>query len=196
VRHVDPLSTGLIFVPMEAAVMVIGPLSGKLSDDHSARVLCSVGLFVNALAIFWFSTLEQSTSLVPIILALGCLGLGRGLFASPNARSIMVPVSDDKLGVANGIRTTVINSASVISVPLSLTFMSLAMPYNELSQITEGVLLPTVQETGIFLLALRYAIQMSAALVLLAVLPSLLRGVGKSPINLVSPVRLEVSKSN
>jgi EmrB/QacA subfamily drug resistance transporter len=179
VRDVDPLTTGLIFVPMEAAVMVIGPLSGKLSDHYSARVLCSVGLFVNALAIFWFGTLDQNTSIITLMIALGCLGFGRGLFASPNARSIMVPVPDDRLGVANGVRTTVLYTAAVVSVPLSLTFMSLAMPYYELSQIAQGALLPTVQETGKFLLALKYAVQMSASLVLLAVVPSLLRGVGR-----------------
>jgi hypothetical protein len=48
VRRLDPLTTGLIFVPIEAAVL--GPLSGKLSDHYSARVLCSVGLLLNATA--------------------------------------------------------------------------------------------------------------------------------------------------
>jgi hypothetical protein len=101
----------------------------------------------------------------------------------------MVPVPDDKLGVANGIRTTVINSAAVVSVPLSLTIMSFAMSYNELSQIAQGVLLPSIQETGMFLSALRYAIQMSAALVLLAVVPSLLRGTNRSEVDPVSSVQ-------
>jgi len=172
------LTAGLIFVPMEAAVMVIGPLSGKLADHYSTRVLCSAGLLLNAIAIFWFSALEQNTSFVPLIVALACLGLGRRLFASPNARSIMSQVPDEKLGVANGIRTTVVNTAAVVSVPLSLTFMSLAMPYYELSEIAQGVLLPTVRETGTFLSALQYAVEISASLVLLAVVPSLLRGVG------------------
>jgi len=181
VRHLDPLTTGLIFVPMEAAVMVLGPFSGKLSDHYSPRALCSVGLLINALAILWFGTLEQNTSLLTLIIALVCLGVGRGLFASPNARSIMGEVPDSRLGVANGIRTTVINTAVVVSVPLSLTFMSLAMPYTELSEISQGVLLPTIRETGTFLSALHYAIQMSASLVLLAVVPSFLRGVGHKP---------------
>jgi hypothetical protein len=52
------------------------------------------------------------------------------------------------------------------------------MSYNELSEIAQGVLLPTLQETGTFLSSLQYAVQMSAALVLLAVVPSLLRGTG------------------
>lgn len=176
VRHVDPLTTGLMFVPMEAVVMVVGPLSGRLSDRYSARGLSSIGLLFNAIAIFWFSTLEENTSFTALIFGLACLGLGRGLFASPNARSIMDPVPGDKLGVANGIRSTVVWTAAVVSVPLSLAFMSLAMPYNELSAIAQGAILPLVEETGTFLSALRYAVHMSGFLVLLAIVPSLLRG--------------------
>jgi EmrB/QacA subfamily drug resistance transporter len=176
VRHVDPLTTGLMFVPMEAVVMVVGPLSGRLSDRYSARGLSSIGLLFNAIAIFWFSTLEENTSFTALVVALACLGFGRGLFASPNAHSIMGEVPQDKLGVANGVRTTVGQAAAVVSVPLSLTFMSLAMPYNELSGIGQGALLPTVAETGTFLSALHYAVHMSAFLVLLAIVPSLLRG--------------------
>ena len=173
------MTTGLMFVPMEAVVMVVGPLSGRLSDHYSARVLSSIGLLLNAIAIFWFSRLEQDTSFIALITALACLGLGRGLFASPNARSIMEPVPNDRLGVANGVRTTVGQTAGVVSVPLSLTFMSLAMPYYELSEIAQGVVVPTAQEMGAFLSALQYAVQMSAFLVLLAIVPSLLRGAGQ-----------------
>ena len=182
VRHVDPLTTGFIFVPMEAVVMIVGPLSGRLSDRYSVRVLSTVGLFLNAIAILWFSTLQQNTSFIALILALGCLGLGRGLFAAPNASSIMGPVPSDKLGVANGVRTTVVQTAAAVSLPLSLAFMSLAMPYFELSEIAQGTLLPTAGEIGTFLTALRYAVEMSAFLVLLAIVPSLLReGVGRKP---------------
>jgi nitrate/nitrite transporter NarK len=62
VRHVDPLTTGLMFVPMEAVVMVVGPLGGRLSDRYSARGLSSIALLLNAIAVFWFSTFEQNTS--------------------------------------------------------------------------------------------------------------------------------------
>jgi MFS family permease len=51
-----------MFVPMEAVVMVVGPLSGRLSDRYSARGLSSIALLLNAIAIFWFSTFEQNTS--------------------------------------------------------------------------------------------------------------------------------------
>jgi EmrB/QacA subfamily drug resistance transporter len=176
IRHLDPLVTGMMFIPMEGVVMVVGPLSGKLSDRYGARGLSSLGLLFNATAIFWFSTLEQNTSYTALIVGLACVGVGRGLFASPNASSIMGRVSAEKRGVANGVRTTVNQTASVVSVPLSLTFMSLAMPYDKLSQIAQGTITPTVEETITFLSALRYAVHISAFLVLLAIVPSLLRG--------------------
>lgn len=176
VRHVDPLTTGLMFAPMEVVVAIVGPLSGRLSDRYGARIISSVGLAFNTIAIFWFSTLEESTSFVAIIAGLACIGMGRGFFSSPNASSIMGQVPAGKRGVANGVRTTVSSSASVVSVPVSLTFMSLAMPYSKLSQITQGIVTPTIEETGTFLLALRYAVHISAFLVLLAIVPSLLRG--------------------
>jgi len=175
VRRVDPLTTGLMFAPMEIVVAIVGPLSGRLSDRYGARIISSVGLAFNTAAIFWFSTLEENTAFVAVIAGLACIGLGRGLFASPNASSIMGQVPADKRGVANGVRTTVTSTASVVSVPVSLAVMSLAMPYSELSQVAQGVI-PTLEEMGAFMLAIRYAVHISAFLVLLAIVPSLLRG--------------------
>jgi MFS family permease len=175
VRRVDPLTTGLMFAPMEVVVAIVGPLSGRLSDRYGARIISSVGLAFNTAAIFWFSTLEENTTFAAVIAGLACIGLGRGLFASPNASSIMGQVPAEKRGVANGVRTTVTNTASVVSVPVSLTFMSLAMPYSELSQVAQGVI-PTLEEMGAFMSAIRYAVHISAFLVLLAIVPSLLRG--------------------
>ncbi len=176
VRHLDPLVTGLMFIPMEAVVMIVGPLSGRLSDRYGARGLSSLGLLFSAAAVFWFSALEQDTSYTALIFGLVGVGVGRGLFASPNASSIMGSVPSSERGVANGVRATVNQTASVVSVPLSLAFMSVAMPYDKLSQIAQGAVAPTVAETISFLSALRYAVHISAFLVLLGIVPSLLRG--------------------
>jgi EmrB/QacA subfamily drug resistance transporter len=175
VLHLNPLVTGLMFIPMEAVVLVVGPISGKLSDRHGARGLSSLGLLCNAAAIFWISTLHQSSSYSELILALAFFGVGRGLFASPNASSIMSKIPAESRGVGNGVRLTLVFTAIVISVPLCLVFMSLAIPYHVLTQIAQGTV-TTISETTAFLTALRYALHISAVLVLLAIVPSLLRG--------------------
>jgi len=175
VLHLNPLVTGLMFIPMEAVVLVVGPISGRLSDRYGARGLSSLGLLCNAVAIFWISTLHQSSSYSELILALAFFGIGRGLFASPNASSIMSRIPPESRGVANGVRLTLVFTAIVISVPLCLVFMSLAMPYHLLTRIAQGTV-TTISETTSFLAALRYALHASAVLVLLAIVPSLLRG--------------------
>jgi len=179
VRHLNPLTAGFMFIPMEAVVLVVGPISGRLSDHYGARGLSSLGLLFSAAAIFWLSTLNQNSSYTSVIAGLACFGVGRGLFASPNVSSIMSEVQFERRGVANGVRMTLIYTAAAVSAPLSLVFMSLAMPYNMLSQIAQGTV-TTIAETGAFLSALRYALQMSVLLVILAIVPSLLRGRVKS----------------
>ena len=175
VLHLNPLVTGLMFIPMEAVVLVVGPISGRLSDRWGARGLSSLGLLCNAAAIFWISTLRESSSYSELILALAFFGVGRGLFASPNASSIMSKIPAANRGVANGVRLTLVFTAIVISVPLCLVFMSIAMPYHMLTQIAQGTV-TTVAEITSFHTALRYALHISAILVLVAIVPSLLRG--------------------
>jgi len=176
IRREDALTTGILFIPLEAAVLVGGPLSGKLSDRYGARGLCTLGLFFNAATLFWLSTTDQNTDYAAITLGLIVAGVGRALFMSPNASSIMGPVPPERRGVANGIRTTVVQTAVVVSLPLSLSFMSLAMPYSQLSQLTGETPNLAVDDTLIFLSALHYALRISALLVLSAVIPSIMRG--------------------
>ena len=178
VRHEDAVVTGLMFIPMEIAVLILGPLSGKMSDRYGAMGLSTIGLIFNLAALVWFSALDLNTSYAAVTLGLIAAGVGRGLFISPNASSIMGQVSPAKRGVGNGIRTTVVQTAVVVSLPLSLTFMTLGMPYEALSQITAGNITPSAEETLTFLSALRYPLRLSAIIVFLALIPSLLRGRG------------------
>ena len=176
VRHLDPLTTGLIFIPLEAAVLVVGPLSGRLSDRYGARGLCTLGLLFSGIALVWFGTIGQDTGFTALMLALIASGVGRGLFISPNASSIMGPIDANRRGVANGVRTTIVQTGIVVSLPLSLTFMTLGMPYSQLAQLSGGAIDLTSEVTPAFLSALHWAFYILAVLTLLAVIPSLLRG--------------------
>ena len=176
VRGQDALTTGMLFIPLEVAVLIIGPLSGRISDRYGARGLSTLGLLFNAAALLWFSTLQMNTGYAAVTLALVASGVGRGLFISPNSSSIMKPVPPSKRGVANGVRTTIVQTAMVISLPLSLAFMTLGMPYSQLAQITGGTGSLATGDMQTFLSALRYAFNMLAFATLLALIPSVLRG--------------------
>ena len=176
VRKESALNTGILFIPLEVAVLIVGPLSGRLSDLYGARGLCSLGLIFSGASLLWFGTIDTSTSYVAIILALIFSGIGRGLFISPNASSIMGPVPSKRRGIANGVRTTIIQTGIVISIPLSLAFMTLGMPYEQLAQISGGSMILTYVNSHSFLQAIHYGFRMLAFVTLLALIPSIFRG--------------------
>ena len=172
------LKAGVLLIPMEIAVFVFSPIAGRFADKYGSRVLSSVGLFLNASALIWFSTLNGKSSYGYVLVSLLLFGLGRALFASPNVSSIMGSVPEDKRGAANGIRMTLYQTANVLSVPFSLLLMTLIMPYNRLSQIVSSTQLNSASELPIFLSALNHACLILGIITILAIIPSLLRGPG------------------
>ena len=176
IRNEDAITTGILFIPLEAAVLIIGPLSGRLSDRYGARGFCTLGLLFSGVALLWFGTIDTNTSYVAMTLALIASGIGRGFFISPNASSIMGPISATRRGVANGVRTTIVQTGIVVSLPLCLAFMTLGMPYSLLAQISSGTVDLAAGVTVTFLSAIHYAFFILAVVTLLAVIPSVLRG--------------------
>jgi EmrB/QacA subfamily drug resistance transporter len=170
------LKAGILLIPMEIVILVLSPISGRIADRYGGRMLCSIGLALNASALFWFSTLTEKSSYGAVLVSLLLLGLGMALFASPNASAIMGSVPAEKRGVASGIRMTIVATGSVISVPFSLLLMTLVMPYAKLSQIVSGTQLINANEVAIFLKAINHACLILGIIVLLAIIPALLIG--------------------
>jgi len=175
------LRTGLVLIPMEIVVLVVSPLSGRLADKYGSRVLSSVGLALNAAALFWFSTLNERSTYAAILVSLVLFGLGRALFISPNSSSVMGSVPAERRGVANGVRMTLNMTGGVASVPLSLLLMTLVMPYDRLSQIVSSSQLIASAELSTFLRAINHACLILGIIILVAIIPSLLRGPRETP---------------
>ena len=170
------LRAGILLIPMEIVLLALSPITGRLADRYGTRVLTSLGLALNAAALFWFSTLNETSSYSVVLISLLLFGFGTALFAPPNVSSVMGSVPAEKRGVANGIRITLNQTANVISVPFSLLLMTLVMPYDKLSQIVSNSQLVNSNEIPMFLKAINHACLILGIIVLFAVIPSLLRG--------------------
>lgn len=167
---------GVVLIPMEIVVLAVSPISGRLADKYGGRVLSSIGLALNASALFWFSTLNEKSTYDAILISLVLFGLGRALFISPNSSSVMGSVPAERRGVANGVRMTLNMTGGVISVPLSLLLMTFVMPYDRLSQIVSSSQLISLDELYTFLHAINHACLILGVIILIAIIPSLLRG--------------------
>ncbi len=99
-------TTGLLLATVPLTTLVIGPPSGWLSDKIGSRLLCTVGITLIFMALFLLSGLEAESSNADILLRLVVLGVGIGMFSSPNNSSIMGSVPRDKLSTASAMIAT------------------------------------------------------------------------------------------
>ena len=99
--------TGLIFASISCTAIIVGPLSGWLSDKIGSRVLCTIGMALICTALFLLSRLSIESSEVDVLFRLVIQGIGSGMFSSPNNSTIMGSIPREKLSTGSAMIGTV-----------------------------------------------------------------------------------------
>jgi EmrB/QacA subfamily drug resistance transporter len=99
----SPQSVGFLLAIVPIAVGITAPLSGMLSDRVGTRPITVVGLLVMLLGFYAISTLSLDTTGVGYVLRFLPIGIGIGIFQSPNNSAVMGAVPRQRLGVASGL---------------------------------------------------------------------------------------------
>ena len=128
----DPLKAGIFLAPFGAAFLVVGPISGHLSDRYGARYLATAGLLVSAVGLLGLCTVVSTTPYWVLAVWMALMGGGSGLFASPNMNAIMSAVKPSERGIASGIRSMLMNTGQMLSIAIAFPLV--------LSQLPEDVL--------------------------------------------------------
>jgi len=119
-----PLWAGIYMVPLLAGFIIMGPISGYLSDRFGSRLLSTAGMLVQAGGFIGLTFLPANFNYVVFAILIFVLGLGSGLFSSPNTSSVMSSVPADTRGVASGMRATFQNGASLVSIGLFFSMVT------------------------------------------------------------------------
>jgi len=122
-----PFWAGIFMIPMSIGFVLTGPISGWLSDKHGARLLATVGMVISAVAFIWFVLLPVNFIYLAFGAVLFVMGIGGGVFASPNMASIMNSVPAECRGAASGMRATIQNSATMISQAIFFTIIIVSL---------------------------------------------------------------------
>lgn len=99
----NPLVAGQLLAVLPLALGLASPISGWLSDRIGTRPIIITGLLVMLGGYVMVSRLNQDTSTLGFILALMPIGLGIGIFQSPNNSAIIGAVPPHQLGVTSGL---------------------------------------------------------------------------------------------
>ncbi len=181
VRGYSPVSAGIALIPLDVTLIFIGPLSGTLSDKYGSRGLSTLGLVIASAGFVLLSRIDLSTSYNFILACLAIVGLGIGLFRSPNASAVMGSVPAHERGVASGIRATIINTSIVASIPLTVALMTADIPYAALKNLigpggTGTQIMVPASDIPPLLAGIQHALLVFAAVTLFSAVFSILRG--------------------
>ena len=94
---------GLLLAAVPLVMTVIAPLSGSLSDRFGTRSITVIGLLILLVGYYALGSLDAETTAAGYLLRLLPIGIGMGVFQSPNNSAIMGSVSQQRLGIASGL---------------------------------------------------------------------------------------------
>jgi EmrB/QacA subfamily drug resistance transporter len=134
-----PFWAGVYTLPMMVGFVVMGPLSGALSDRYGSRFLATLGLAVVAVSFIALSTLPYNFNYPKFAVILFVMGLGNGLFAAPNTAAIMNSVPREHRGAASGMRTTFQNTAQTASLAIFFTIIIVALTNSLPSALSQAI---------------------------------------------------------
>jgi EmrB/QacA subfamily drug resistance transporter len=124
---------GLVLLASSLLMTVFAPISGRISDRVEPRLVATVGMALNCVALVLLIFLDGGTALWLIVVALLVYGVGIGLFASPNTNAVMGSVETKFLALASGTQGTMRTSGMMLSMGIMMILFSLYIGQAEIT---------------------------------------------------------------
>jgi len=135
----SPIQAGIKLIPLALGMLVASPIAGIYADRHGSRALAAIGMLVSAVGLAAMTTLDVHTPYWQSGLWLLVVGIGSGMFNSPNTAAMMGVVPAHRRGIAAGARTLLQNTGAVLSIAFVLAIVTSAVPKATLFAVFSGL---------------------------------------------------------
>jgi len=121
--NLSPFYAGFLLMLFPISMVIVAPLSGALSDKIGSEFLTFAGLIVMVIAQFGLARLHEGSAVALVGLWIAMLGVGSGLFGSPNNSLVMSTVPRTQLGSAGSVNSLVRNVGMVVGITVATTIL-------------------------------------------------------------------------
>ena len=161
-----PEHAGFILVVQPFFQAMVSPVAGRLSDKMEPRLIASAGMALTAIGLFFLTFISETTPIWYMICILVVLGIGYGLFSSPNTNVIMSSVDKRFYGVASGINGTMRLLGQMLSMGIAMMIFA----------VVTGPVEITPEYFPQFIASLHYAFILFTIFCIVGIFMSLVRG--------------------
>lgn len=166
IKGMSPAQAGQIILVQALSMALLAPISGRLADSFQPRILASFGCVIVAVGFFIMCQIDLDTSASYILLSLCFIGVGFGLFSTPNNNAIMGAVDAKELGVASAS----MNLSRTVGNLFGMSLVNLLVHY----YLGEAEL--SSEQSPALLLTIQWALMISLGCVVMATILSSFRG--------------------
>jgi MFS family permease len=145
IKDLDPQTAGMILVAQPIVMAITAPIAGRMSDRFDARLIATAGMATVTLALFTLTFIDGNTPITDIIIGLLVLGLGFGLFSSPNTNVIMGSVERKFYGVASATVSTMRLIGQTMSIGIATLVFALFIGRVQITPSQYPALLESIQ---------------------------------------------------
>jgi EmrB/QacA subfamily drug resistance transporter len=135
-RGLPPAQAGAILITQPLVMASITILSGSLSDRIGSRIPATLGMMILSLGLFLLSRLGPETPLPLIVASLATVGVGVGMFGSPNGSAVMGAVPNERRGVASAVLSTARTLGNTLGLGLAGAIFTTVLAGAELTDPT------------------------------------------------------------
>ena len=106
VKGLPAQTAGLILVIQPVIQAISSPIAGRLADRYPPAYIATIGMVICTADLAVAAAITADTPMVMIFLILGAVGLGFGIFSSPNTTAVMSSVGQEHYGIAASLLAT------------------------------------------------------------------------------------------
>ena len=144
----SPILAGIKLAPLAVGMLIASPLAGIWADRRGSRGMAVAGMIVTGVGLALMTTLERDTTYWASGIYMFIVGLGSGMFNSPNTAAMMGTVAPHRRGIAAGARVLVQNTGAVLSIAFVLAVVTSSVPKTVLFSVFSGPRQPHLQRAA------------------------------------------------
>jgi EmrB/QacA subfamily drug resistance transporter len=124
---ITPLWAGIYMIPSSVGILLLGPLSGKMSDRYGARYFATGAMILTAVGFLLLLLLPVNFNYIWFAAIIFLDGLSMGMFMAPNTAAIMNSLPPQHRGAGSGMRATIMNIGNPLSMAIIFSLMVIGL---------------------------------------------------------------------
>ena len=125
IKGISPQIAGLILITQPVIMVITAFISSRFTGRFDPRRVAAIGMAFTCVGLALLALLNQASPVISVIGGLIMVGIGFGLFISPNTEVVMSSVEKRYLGVASGVIGTMRSLGGMVAMGSAIILFSI-----------------------------------------------------------------------